>query len=66
MTLQYLFFLTINFPTFLFRLDTPLIVFDAAFDAPDLESKNITIDAAYIRKKLKDIIQDEDLSRYIL
>ena len=37
-----------------------------SFDAPDLENKNITIDAAYIREKLKDIIQDEDLSRYVL
>jgi ATP-dependent HslUV protease ATP-binding subunit HslU len=39
---------------------------DISFDAPDLEDKNITIDANYIREKLKDIIQDEDLSRYIL
>ncbi len=37
-----------------------------SFDAPDLEEKNITIDANYIREKLKDIIQNEDLSRYIL
>jgi ATP-dependent HslUV protease ATP-binding subunit HslU len=37
-----------------------------SFDAPDLEDKNITIDADYIREKLKDIVQDEDLSRYIL
>lgn len=39
---------------------------DISFDAPDMEEKNITIDANYIREKLKDIIQDEDLSRYIL
>ena len=39
---------------------------DISFDAPDLENKNITIDATYIREKLKDIIHDEDLSRYIL
>jgi len=39
---------------------------DISFDASDLEDKNITIDANYIREKLKDIIQDEDLSRYIL
>ena len=32
----------------------------------DLEDRNITIDANYIKDKLKDIIQDEDLSRYIL
>ncbi len=39
---------------------------DISFDAPGLEEKNITIDADYIREKLKDIVQDEDLSRYIL
>ena len=39
---------------------------DISFDAPDLENKNITIDATYISEKLKNIIQDEDLSRYIL
>jgi ATP-dependent HslUV protease ATP-binding subunit HslU len=39
---------------------------EISFDAPDLEDKSITIDANYIREKLKDIIQDEDLSRYIL
>jgi ATP-dependent protease HslVU (ClpYQ) ATPase subunit len=27
---------------------------------------DITIDAAHVREKLKDIIQNEDLSRYIL
>ena len=39
---------------------------DISFDAPDLDEKDITVDAEYVRKKLKDIIQDEDLSRYIL
>ncbi len=39
---------------------------DISFDAPGLIEKNITIDANYINEKLKDIIQDEDLSRYIL
>ncbi|MBC8283833.1 MAG: ATP-dependent protease ATPase subunit HslU [Nitrospinae bacterium] len=50
------------------RLQTIMEKFleDISFDAPDLEEKNISIDAAYIREKLKDIIQDEDLSRYIL
>ena len=50
------------------RLQTIMEKFleDISFDAPDLENKNITIDASYIREKLKDIIQDEDLSRYIL
>mgnify|MGYP001383597287 CR=1 FL=1 len=50
------------------RLQTIMEKFleEISFDAPDLEEKNITIDANYIRNKLKDIIQDEDLSRYIL
>jgi ATP-dependent HslUV protease ATP-binding subunit HslU len=39
---------------------------EISFDAPDLDDKSITIDANYIREKLKDIIQNEDLSRYIL
>ena len=50
------------------RLQTIMEKFleDISFDAPDLEEKNIEIDASYIQGKLKDIIQDEDLSRYIL
>ena len=50
------------------RLQTIMEKFleDISFDAPDLEEKNIEINAAYIQEKLKDIIQDEDLSRYIL
>jgi len=26
----------------------------------------VTIDAEFVRKKLKDIVEDDDLSRYIL
>ena len=50
------------------RLQTIMEKFleDISFDAPDLEDTDITIDAKYIRDKLKDIVQDEDLSRYIL
>jgi len=50
------------------RLQTIMEKFleDISFNAPDLEEKNIEIDASYIQGKLKDIIQDEDLSRYIL
>lgn len=39
---------------------------EISFDAPDLTEKNVTIDAAYVKEKLEDIIEDEDLSRYIL
>ncbi len=36
------------------------------FDAPNLEKKHITIDAAYVRAELSAIVKDQDLSRYIL
>jgi len=39
---------------------------DILFDAPDIEIKQITIDSDYVDGKLKDIKDDEDLSRYIL
>jgi ATP-dependent HslUV protease ATP-binding subunit HslU len=39
---------------------------DISFDAPDLEEKEIVIDENYVGEKLGDIIEDEDLSRYIL
>jgi len=39
---------------------------DILFDAPDIEIKQITIDPDYVDGKLKDIKDDEDLSRYIL
>lgn len=39
---------------------------DISFDAPDLEEKKIVIDAKYVEEKLDDIVEDEDLSRYIL
>jgi len=37
-----------------------------SFYAPDLTNKSMSIDAAYVREKLDDIVKDEDLSRYIL
>lgn len=39
---------------------------EVSFDAPDLVEKSIIIDAAYVKEKLCDIVEDEDLSRYIL
>jgi len=39
---------------------------DILFDAPDLQEKKIVIDRQYVEDKLKDIKDDEDLSRYIL
>ena len=39
---------------------------DILFDAPDLIEKKVVIDKAFVEEKLKDIKDDEDLSRYIL
>jgi ATP-dependent HslUV protease ATP-binding subunit HslU len=39
---------------------------DILFDAPDMENKRMVIDKDYVESKLKDIKDDEDLSRYIL
>jgi ATP-dependent HslUV protease ATP-binding subunit HslU len=39
---------------------------DISFEAPDMAEKDITIDANYVDEKLDDIVEDEDLSRYIL
>jgi len=36
------------------------------FEAPDIENKSVFIDADYVRNELKDIKENEDLSRYIL
>ena len=39
---------------------------DVLFDAPDVEQRKIEVTKDYVREKLKDIAEDEDLSRYIL
>jgi ATP-dependent HslUV protease ATP-binding subunit HslU len=39
---------------------------EISFDAPDLEIKKVIIDSNYVREKLTDILEDENLSRYIL
>ena len=39
---------------------------DILFDAPDMKEPRMVIDSKYVEDKLKDIKDDEDLSRYIL
>jgi len=39
---------------------------EISFDAPDMENKDVVITADDVRQKLSDIVEDEDLSRYIL
>jgi ATP-dependent HslUV protease ATP-binding subunit HslU len=39
---------------------------DVSFDAPDMEAEEVVIDRAYVKEKLEGILEDENLSRYIL
>jgi ATP-dependent HslUV protease ATP-binding subunit HslU len=39
---------------------------EISFDAPEMTGKKMVIDARYVREKLRDFVEDEDLSRYIL
>lgn len=50
------------------RLHTILssLLEEILFDVPDVKQDKITINAKTVKDKLKDIIEDEDLSKYIL
>ena len=37
-----------------------------SYDAPDRAGEKLVIDAAYVDEQLGKLVQDEDLSRYIL
>ncbi|MBN2284390.1 MAG: ATP-dependent protease ATPase subunit HslU [Deltaproteobacteria bacterium] len=39
---------------------------EISFNAPDMSEKQVVINAVYVNEKLSDIVEDEDLSRYIL
>jgi ATP-dependent HslUV protease ATP-binding subunit HslU len=39
---------------------------DISFDAPEMDGRQVVIDARYVKGKLDEIVKDEDLSRYIL
>ncbi|MBW1920527.1 MAG: HslU--HslV peptidase ATPase subunit, partial [Deltaproteobacteria bacterium] len=39
---------------------------EISFDAPDMDENKIVIDRKYVSDKLKDILEDENLSQYIL
>ena len=39
---------------------------EISFDAPDLSGQTVTIDGAYVRRMLADVVKNDDLSRYIL
>ncbi len=50
------------------RLQTVLerLLDEVSFEAPDMAGVELTVDAAYVRKALAGIVQNEDLSRYVL
>jgi ATP-dependent HslUV protease ATP-binding subunit HslU len=50
------------------RLHTVMekVMEEISFSAPNIKKKKITIDRKYVQKQLQDIIEDEDLSRFIL
>ncbi len=39
---------------------------EVSFKAPDMSGEKVVIDREYVKKRLADILEDEDLSRYIL
>ncbi len=50
------------------RLHTVMekVMEEISFKAPNLRKKNISIDRKYVKKQLEDILEDQDLSRFIL
>ena len=50
------------------RLHTILerVVEEISFDGPDLTDKRVVIDGVYVRGRLADILEKEDLSKFIL
>ena len=39
---------------------------ELSFEAPDIGSQRVVIDAKYVTEQLKDVVEDHDLSRYML
>ena len=39
---------------------------ELSFEAPDLQDKQVVVDAAYVRERLEELTKDEDLSQFIL
>jgi len=50
------------------RLHTVLerLLEDLSFEAPDLSARKVVVDAALVRDRLGDLVEDPDLSQYIL
>lgn len=50
------------------RLHTILekLLEDLSFNAPELKDDEVVVDAKYVKKYLNDIVEDQDLSKYVL
>ena len=50
------------------RLHTVLerLLDQVSFDAPEMQGREVVIDGGYVRERLESVLQDQDLSRYIL
>ncbi len=50
------------------RLHTILekVLEEISFDAPDMADSELVVDAEFVRERLKDAVEDKDLSRFIL
>jgi ATP-dependent HslUV protease ATP-binding subunit HslU len=50
------------------RLSTLLerLLDEVSFDAPEMAGVHVRVDAAYVRRALSEIVQNQDLSRYVL
>jgi ATP-dependent HslUV protease ATP-binding subunit HslU len=50
------------------RLHTILerVVEEISYEGPDLPDKNVKVDAGYVRGRLNEILEKEDLSKFIL
>ncbi len=42
------------------------ILADISFDAPDMPGAQLMVNSAYVKEHLADVVEDQDLSRYIL
>ncbi len=50
------------------RLQTVMekLLEDVSFDAPEMEASTVTLDREFVKNKLSSVLQDTDVSRYIL
>ena len=39
---------------------------ELSFEAPDLSARSVVVDAIMVKEKLGDLVEDQDLSQYIL